>query len=228
MNALQNVKNSNMPEKVTARSKKRVVNKTLNRQKLIQATLDTIVEVGIENTSVSQILAKAQLSRGMINLHFSNKENLLLEALKSHSQSYYESWFENLDKVKAASPAVRLQVIIESDLDACILNKDYIVIWYEFRGKARTNSSYQKYTDTRDKLYRDVYYKICAELVKNESLKRSVSRNVAHGVLAMLEGMWIDFYLHSDSFNRTSAKKTLFIFLASVFPNQFTYKGANG
>ena len=206
--------------------KKRVVNKPLNRQKLIQATLDTIVDVGIENTSVSQILEKAQLSRGMINLHFSNKENLLLEALKFHSNQYYESWFENLDKVKTNTPAIQLQTIIESDLETCLLNKDYIVVWYEFRGKARTNSSYRKYTDTRDKLYRDVYYKICAELVKSESLNKAISRNIAHGVIAMLEGMWIDFYMHSDSFNRSSAKKTLFVFLAYVFPKQFTLKGA--
>ena len=215
-----------MPGSVINKTKKRIVNKPLNRQKLIQATLDTIVEVGIENTSVSQILAKAQLSRGMINLHFSNKESLLLEALKFHSQLYYQSWFENLKNVKTQSPAVRLQAIIESDLDACILNKDYIVVWYEFRGKARTNNSYRKYTDTRDKLYRDVYYKVCSELVKNESLKNTISRNVAHGVIAMLEGMWIDFYLHSDSFNRDSAKKTLFIFLSSIFPKQFSFKGA--
>ena len=215
-----------MTKNVAEKSKKRVVNKPLNRQKLIQATLDTIVDVGIENTSVSQILEKAKLSRGMINLHFSNKESLLLEALKSHSQLYYQSWFDSLDKVETQNPAVRLQTIIASDLDACILNKEYIVVWYEFRGKARTTSSYRKYTDTRDKLYRDVYYKICAELVKNESLNKALSRNIAHGVIAMLEGMWIDFYLHSDSFNRTSAKKTLFIFLASIFPNQFTLNGA--
>ena len=215
-----------MSAAVAKKNTKRIVNKPLNRQKLIQATLDSIVEVGIENTSVSQILLKAQLSRGMINLHFSNKDNLLLESLKTHSQLYYQSWFENLEKVKSSSPAVRLQTIINSDLDACILNKEYIVVWYEFRGKARTNRSYRKYTDTRDKLYRDIYYKICTELVENESLRKHVSRNVAHGVIAMLEGMWIDFYLHSDSFNRNSAKKTLFIFLSSIFPKQFTYKGA--
>lgn len=215
-----------MPINVNKKSKKRIVNKPLNRQKLIQATLDTIVEVGIENTSVSQILGKAQLSRGMINLHFTNKEGLLLDALKYHSHLYYQSWFEKLKKVKTQSPSARLEAMIDSDLDACVLNKDYIVVWYEFRGKARTNSSYRKYTDTRDKQYRDVYYKVCSELVKNESLKNTISRNIAHGVIAMLEGMWIDFYLHSDSFNRDSAKKTLFIFLSSIFPDQFTLKGA--
>ena len=215
-----------MKKNVTDKSKKRVVNKPLNRSKLIQATLDSIVDVGIENTSVSQILKKAQLSRGMINLHFTNKDNLLLEALKYHSQLYYQSWFDNLEAVSHQSPAARLQTIIDSDLDDGILNTEYIVIWYEFRGKARTNSSYRKYTDTRDKLYRDVYYKICAELVKNESLSKAISRNIAHGIIAMLEGLWIDFYLHSDSFNRASAKKTLFIYLASIFPNQFNLKGA--
>ena len=205
---------------------KRLVNKPLNRQKLIQATLDSIVDVGIENTSVSEILGKAKLSRGMINLHFDSKEALLLEALKYHSSVYNEIWIEKLNSVSHLNAAIKLQTIIENDLDVCVLSKDYVVIWYEFRGKARTNELYRKYTDTRDKGYREKYYAICAELVKQESLDSKLTRNIAHGLIAMMEGMWIDFYLHSNSFNRNSAKKTFFIHLRALFPQQFSHKGA--
>ena len=204
---------------------KRIVNKPLNRQKLIQATLDTIVESGIENASVSHILKKANLSRGMINLHFDGKEALLLEALKLYTDIYNQSFYSKLDDMVAASAASKLQAIIEHDLDTCVLNRDYVVIWYEFRGKARTNEMYRQYTDTRYKRFRKTYYSICKELVKKEMLSDVSAKAIAHGLITMIEGMWIDFYLHSDSFNRIAAKKTFLIYLAALFPKQFSHKG---
>lgn len=208
------------------RKPKRLVNKPLNRQKLIQATLDSIVDVGIENTSVTEILDKAKLSRGMINLHFDSKESLLLEALKFYTDIYNQTFYKQLESVKTASPALKVQTMIEHDLDICVLNRDYVVIWYEFRGKARTNELYRQYTDTRYKRFRDTYYSICTELVKAEPLQGVSSKSIAHGLITMIEGMWIDFYLHSDSFKRSAAKKTFFIYLTALFPSQFTHKGA--
>ncbi len=65
-----------------------------------------------------------------------------------------------------------MRAILESDLNVCILNKEYIVFWQEFRGKTRTNRSFKQYTYARDKLYRDVYHKICGDLVKFVQLQR--------------------------------------------------------
>lgn len=204
---------------------KRIVNKPLNREKLIQATLDTIVESGIENASVSQILKKANLSRGMINLHFDGKESLLLEALKRYTDIYNQSFYSKLEDIVDASAASKLQAIVEHDLCTSVLNLDYVVIWYEFRGKARTNEIYRQYTDTRYSRFRRTYYSICKELVKKESLSDVSAKSIAHGLITMIEGMWIDFYLHSDSFNRNAAKKTFFIYLTALFPQQFSHKG---
>ena len=57
--------------------------KDQNRQRLIEATLDCIAEIGLVETSVSEIIARAGLSRGMIHLHFGGKDNLVIAAAKS-------------------------------------------------------------------------------------------------------------------------------------------------
>ena len=162
----------------------------------------------------------------MINLHFDSKESLLLEALKHYTDIYNQTFYSKLDSVECTSAATKLQAIIEHDLDVCVLNRDYVVIWYEFRGKARTNQIYQQYTDTRYKRFRQTYYSICTDLIKTESLIGVSSKAIAHGLITMIEGMWIDFYLHSSSFKRAAAKKTFFIFLTALFPKQFSHKGA--
>ena len=59
--------------------------KEQNRVALIEATLDSIAEVGFARTSVSAIIDRANLSRGMIHLHFGGKD-ALVEAAAKHSR----------------------------------------------------------------------------------------------------------------------------------------------
>ncbi|WP_170406678.1 TetR family transcriptional regulator C-terminal domain-containing protein [Ruegeria arenilitoris] len=40
-------------------------------------------------------------------------------------------------------------------------------------------------------------------------------------LIALLEGLWTDFHLHSDIFNPDEALKVCFYVLQSVFPNHF-------
>ena len=204
---------------------KKITNKPLNRQKLIDATLRSIVDFGLEQTSISRILSLANLSRGMVNLHFKSKENLLLEALKYYTENYNNRWYSEVDKVSLNHPAKKLQAMIQADLSTNILNNEFVIIWYEFRSKARTNSEYQVYTDTRYERYRKTFYSVCSTLAKLEGSNTKHSRSISHGLIAMMEGMWVDYYLHSDSFDRISAERTFYIFLSSIFPSQFTKDG---
>ena len=63
-----------------------------NRVALIEATLDTIAEKGFSGTSVSAIIERANLSRGMIHLHFGGKDSLIEEAAHHSSDAYSRVW----------------------------------------------------------------------------------------------------------------------------------------
>ena len=52
------------------------------------------------------------------------------------------------------------------------------------------------------------------------------ARDATHGLLALLEGMWTDYLLHPDRFDRDEAMRITFRFLAAMFPSYFTLKGA--
>lgn len=195
---------------------KRAASKARSRKALIEATLDSIAEAGIAGTSVSRIVAKSALSRGMIHLHFDNKEHLFLEAARSLADSYFEHLLRFASEA-SGTPEQRLIALIEADLGAEILNPRSIAIWYAFRGEARSHNAFMAYSDTRDRRLRQIYGAACAELLGADARSPEV-RDLTHGAIALLEGMWADYFLHSDAFDRGAARRVIFRFLAAVLP----------
>lgn len=198
-----------------------------NRQTLIDATLDCIAEIGIAQTSVSEIIKRASLSRGMIQLHFGSKENLFVVAVKQWGGAYYD----NLDEFLGCAgntPQERLSALVNSDLDEKVLNKRSINVWYAFRGEARERELIANYSDTRDERLYNIMYRAVREIAEAEGLDDpvQVARDVTRGTLALLEGMWTDFLLHPDSFDRGSARRIVFRVLSSLFPRHFDLFGA--
>ncbi len=198
-----------------------------NRQALIDATLDSIAEIGIADTSVSEIIKRANLSRGMIHLHFGSKDNLLVVAVMRAGEDYYkhlENFLANAESLEQN----RLAAIIDCDLDEKVLNKRSVNIWYAFRGEAREGKAISKYTDTRDERLNTLIYQAFRELtdIKDHDEAALVARDATLGTLALLEGMWTDFLLHPDVFDRKRAKRIIFRFLAALYPMYFDLDGA--
>ncbi len=201
--------------------------KERSRVALIEATLDSIAEIGFASTSVSEIIARAKLSRGMIHLHFKGKDNLIEAAAEHASNSY----FENLDQLlqdAGPSPQERLAAIVRSDLSERVLNAESVKIWYAFRGESRERAAIAKYSDTRDQRLRDTTFRSFLEIAKQSGVSEpdGVARDATHGTLALLEGMWTDYLLHPDSFSRESALRIVFRFLAALFPRHFDLEGS--
>ena len=51
---------------------------SINHQKLIDATIETIAKRGLADTTIAQVAKKAMVSQGYANFRFKSKENLLL------------------------------------------------------------------------------------------------------------------------------------------------------
>lgn len=200
--------------------------RNMNRVTLIDATLDTIAEEGFSGTSVSEIIQRANLSRGMIHLHFGGKDNLIEEAARHSSEAY----FTDLEAALAqpgSSAQETIAAVINNDLSEDILNERSVRIWYAFRGESRNHAGVGRYSDTRDDRLREMMFEAFEDIVQQMDLPDAavVARDATHGTLALLEGMWTDYLLHPKSFNRQSAKRIVFRFLGSLFPSNFTENG---
>ncbi len=198
-----------------------------SRRLLIEATLDSIVEVGFSNTSISEIVTRARLSRGMVHLYFDNKDALLVAAARHSAEVYYGTLSEQL-KSAGSNPQAIIETVVLSDLGEDLLNERSIKIWFAFRGEAHANTAIAQYSDTRDDYLRDLIFKAFGEMAAAQSVAEpeKVARDATHGTLALLEGMWTDYLLHSDSFSRASAARIIFRFLSALFPRYFNLNGA--
>lgn len=200
-----------------------------NRLALIEATLDCVAELGIAGTSVSTIIERAGLSRGMIHLHFNGKDGLMDAAIEHASAEYYQNLYVLLEQVRPeAWPQERIEAIIRSDLGETILNRYNVSIWYAFRGEARVRESIRSFSDTRDKrlrsLLNEAFLSICQTTGTADPAQ--TARDATHGTLAFLEGMWTDYLIHPDAFDRDEACRIIFRFLSALFPRHFDLAGA--
>lgn len=197
-----------------------------NRATLIEATLATIAQEGFSGTSVSAIIERANLSRGMIHLHFGGKDNLIEEAAH-HSSDAYFTGLENALSQSGISPQEQIAAVINNDLSDEVLNERSVRVWYAFRGESRNHEGIGRYSDTRDNRLRDLMFTAFENMIREMDFSdpKVVARDATHGTLALLEGMWTDYLLHPHSFNRASAKRIIFRFLGSLFPSNFSETG---
>lgn len=206
---------------------KRSQQRDRNRLALIEATLDCVAEKGIARTSVSAIIERASLSRGMIHLHFESKDKLL-EAAVAHANVQY---YDRLDRaVQAAGPRAQdtIDAIIRSDLSAEAMNPRLVSIWHAFRGEAHERKAFAAHSTTRDQRLRSMIFQAFLTLARDaeHSDPSELARDATHGTLAMMEGMWADYLLHPQSFNRDEAARIVFRFLTALLPGYFTLTGA--
>ena len=202
--------------------------KVKNHLELIEATLRVISELGYAKASVSEITKNARLSRGMIHLHFGSKNNLVIEAA-IHASERYHAFFENCLERAGPSPQEQVEAIVEHDLSEDVLNATSVRVWYELRGAIYFQKELATYSDTRDERLRIVLFRLFRELSKSYCLKDAAKENaedVTFAFLALMEGIWTDYLLHKTNFQRTNAKRSVFRFLKTLFPNHFNLRGA--
>lgn len=220
----------NTIEKSTSESRQpRRYSSEQSRRLLIEATLESIVDVGFSSTSISEIVTRANLSRGMVHLYFDNKESLLVAAAKHAAMVYYRNLSDQLEPA-GSRPQDIIETVVRTDLGEILLNDRTVKIWFAFRGEAHANKAITQFSDTRDDQLRDMIFDAFVELAadQGEPEPDRFARDTTHGTLALLEGMWTDYLLHSDSFSRNSAARIIFRFLSALYPRHFNLAGAIG
>lgn len=193
-----------------------------SRRALIAATLDTIAEIGITDTTVSKIIQRANLSRGMIHLHFGGKNQLLAAAAKSFAEEYFTE-MDRLVQQAGSDPESIIMAVIQADLGDVLMTERSTRIWHAFRGAANTNDSIAVYSSTRDKRLRTTVHSAFKAIAKDygESDDSNLARDATFGLLVLLEGMWVDYLSNANEFSREVATSIIRRFIKGLFPHHF-------
>ena len=198
------------------RPRERAAIKAWNRRKIIDATIAVINARGIAGTTIARVVELAQVSMGLVNLHFGSKEGLLEAVLRDMAGRYDAHWRQAL-AAAADDAGARIRALALADLDPAVLNRETLGVWYAFRAQARSGPLFVALVGNRDRELSARYAQLFARL-NRKSGRDHPPDTVTRGLIAMLEGIWADFFLYPEEFERAAALGMLTLYLDSLYP----------
>ena len=205
--------------------KRRHLPRAARRLQLIDATVDSIAKRGFAETTLSHVAKTAGLSQGIINLHFESKDTLLVETLKHLRDEFRSAWQKKLASA-GENPALQVWALIDVFFNRKTSSKKKIAGWFAFIGEAKSRPVYRNICEAHDKEYFEALVKSCGLLIDEGGYTGFTASDVASGLEAMIEGLWLAVYLSPDGMDRERAKQVSTVFLTQFFPGHFPIEGA--
>lgn len=179
----------------------------LRRQMLIDAAIRCLAEGGIAAFTVDRISREAKVSRGLINHHFNGISDLLIEVYEAMTQSMLSAGRETL--FFAGTAEERLAQVIETMFRPPMFAKSSLRAWLALWGEVATNPRLKA---SHRKSY-DAYRKAIGDSLREIAQGRKVKADgeaLAMTVIALIDGLWIEWCLDSSVVNRDSARAAVY------------------
>lgn len=198
----------------------RRADKSLRRQELIEATIDSLAKRGFDATTTAVVADGAGLSRGIVNFHFESKEKLLVATLRYLSDEYRTHWRSAIGAA-GESPAAKLWALAAADFDRKVCTQRKLAAWGAFWGEAKSRPTYRELCSPNDVEYQETVADLVRALVGPDQDHRLLAR----GFDCMLNGLWHHLMIAPKEFKRDEAWEVAKAHLATVFPDHFTMDG---
>jgi len=191
------------------------------RRDLIDATLTVIAEHGLSNLTLAKVAALAGLTAGSVNFHFSSKEALLLETLRTVSEEFAQA-IDDVMRQHADDPAEALLGIVDANFSSTLSEPRKVAVWHAFLAESRSRSDYLDISGERDETYFNIvlslFRRIIAEAGREDDLDAEA---LAFGFTGLIDGLWQDILFETGESDRAGAIKCCRAYLASVMPWRF-------
>lgn len=201
------------------RPKGREAIKAWHRQKIIDATIDVITEHGIAGTTIAKVVERADVSMGLVNVHFKSKDSLLKQVLQQMADAYNAHWRAML-AIASNDSVEQLKTLVLADFDPTVLNLKTLGIWFAFRAQARARPEYIDLVGSRERAQLQLTVEFFDQ-INQKSGQNHTAETLALALTTMLDGMWTDYFLYPDEFDRDRALQTVFLFLDAMYPGYF-------
>lgn len=201
---------------ITARS----ASKQARRQQLIEATIQCIARKGMSSTTMADVTQQADLSLGIVNLHFVSKEKLLIETLQ-HVADEYQQGLEKIYRDKTLSAPEKIKAQADYDFSKKIIKRDKLAVWFAFWGEAKARPTYSDICARYDALVASNLTTLFEQLKSSGNYADINASRVSIGYTALTDGLWLDLLISPRKLSVAEAREVVDDFLASQFPQHF-------
>lgn len=174
------------------------------RKALLQATLKSISKHGLNGTTVQTISDLSGGSRGLVNDHFKNKDDLLVAAYRYLT----DEWNSKVGKkMREAGPDAyaRLQALADSSFKGSLVDKlltPYLSFWIAAQHSKAIRSVNMEITQRYRETVSRLFQRAATELGTTVKVEEATL-----GLLALIDGLWIQTAVDSKTFSAERASQ---------------------
>lgn len=206
-------------QEITPRPRKeRTENANRRRAQILDATFRSIFRNGLSGTTLASVSAEAGLSQGVAVFYFENKQKLLGAALQRQYEVYQQAWQAAVADA-GADPAAQIIALVKADFSPPAFTEETLVIWHAFWGEAKARPLYGEITKPFEVERANAMRNACAALLQIEGRPVAAAGDIATGLDAMTDGLWLAIYLANQPSELEQPMRLAASYLASAFPD---------
>ena len=191
-----------------------------NHQKLIDATIESISQRGLGDTTIAHVSSLAGVSQGYAHFRFKSKENLLISSLNYLSNEYMDSWNSIFEEENLASTK-RLIKIIENDFHPRIASRKKIAVWFAFYSEVKFIPAYQSICQDQDEIYFNQLKKVIDDIITQGNLKSLNALEISETYLSLVDGLWQKILFDRKNYSNEFCKNLIYKYFKNMSSSFF-------
>ncbi|MBS0394102.1 MAG: TetR family transcriptional regulator C-terminal domain-containing protein [Proteobacteria bacterium] len=183
---------------------------------LVEAALDCIARLGLRDTTVPDVAARAHMAVGSISQYFESKERLFTAVLRSLAQEFESTW-RHAVAAAGPDPALRLRAFVDTYFDATTCQRKKVAVWYAFWGEVKARPQYRAVCADYDRRHDEMLSSLCAGLIRAGTYRGLQAPAAAKLIASTCHGLWLEFLTGADSPGREGLAALSRQLLATLF-----------
>ncbi|QXO17438.1 transcriptional regulator BetI [Vibrio ostreae] len=173
----------------------------IRKPQLVQATMAVIERVGLHAASIALISREAGVSTGIINHYFGGKHGLLEETMRAILRQHSITVTQALAKLPKNDHQARINAIVNANFLGFQAESQVVKTWLAFW-------TYSMHDEQLHRLQRVNEKRLLSHLKieLNSLLPRHRANQVAHGIAALIDGIWLRGALNPAGINAEQAR----------------------
>jgi len=186
----------------------------IRRRQLIEATIASIHEVGIAESSLSRISAKAGVSTGIVHHYFEDKAELLELTLRQLGKRLRLAVVQRLKA--ARTPTERLLAVLDGNLGRDQFTAEAVSAWLAFWAQVPTSPRLARVQTIIISRLRDNLVHALKAMGRKDALE------IASVTEALIDGLWLRAALSPAGPDVTRARRLVLDYLNAKLGLQLT------
>ncbi|MEM7222127.1 MAG: TetR family transcriptional regulator C-terminal domain-containing protein [Pseudomonadota bacterium] len=174
------------------------------RARLLEATLSCMADYGYQGTTVRKIAERAEVTAGLVRHHFDSKESLLIESYRQINQAALARMAAAARGADGEEIERALERALRAFFPVDLSDPRQMRIMAAFWGLVLTNP---KIAAIQQATY-SAFQAHFVGLIEGHAGPRDDAREIANGIIALADGLWLECCLNPQRMTPEAAIET--------------------